>query len=109
MEKRVSQDSKKSQLKQPTVKRKKRRRYSLEFKQQALERMKGCSSVSALARELGIRRKFLYKWKQEFEEAASRKAQSACEQKIAELQRQVGRLEQLSGRQALEIDFFRSA
>jgi len=73
--------------------------------------MKECTSVTALARELGIRRKFLYKWKQELEEAASGKAndENPREQKVLELQRRIGELEQLSGRQALEIDFFRSA
>ncbi len=73
--------------------------------------MKECRSVTALARELGIRRKFLYKWKREFEQATSGKvdSQNACEQKVLELQRRIGELEQLSGRQALEIDFFRSA
>jgi hypothetical protein len=71
--------------------------------------MKECSSVTALAGELGIRRKFLYKWKQEIEKADSQKAQSAWEQTIAQLRREVAELQQLSGRQALEIDFFRSA
>lgn len=36
------------------------RRYSKEFKLEALRRMESCRNVSALARELGIRRKFLY-------------------------------------------------
>lgn len=36
--------------------------YTNEFKQEAVARMKTCSSVSALALELGVRRNLLYKW-----------------------------------------------
>jgi transposase len=38
------------------------RRFSREFKLAALRRMQGGENVSALARELGIRRKYLYAW-----------------------------------------------
>ena len=38
------------------------RRFSREFKLAALRRMQGGENVSALARELGIRRKYLYEW-----------------------------------------------
>jgi transposase-like protein len=41
------------------------RKYSEEFRQEVLARMKTCTNVTALARELGIRRKFLYKWRDE--------------------------------------------
>jgi transposase-like protein len=34
-------------------------KFSPEFKEKALERMEGCSNVTALASELGIRRKWL--------------------------------------------------
>ena len=39
------------------------RKYSEEFRQQALERMKSCDNVAGLARELGVRRKWLYHWR----------------------------------------------
>src|SRR5258708_30677169 len=38
------------------------RRFSREFKLAALRRMRGGENVSALAHELGIRRKYLYAW-----------------------------------------------
>jgi transposase len=38
------------------------RRFSREFKLAALRRMQGGENVSALADELGIRRKYLYAW-----------------------------------------------
>ena len=41
----------------------KRRRYSPEFKREAVRRMANCESVVGLARELGIHWILLYKWK----------------------------------------------
>jgi transposase-like protein len=41
-------------------------RYSQQFKLEALQRMETCRNVSALARELNIRRKFLYAWRAAF-------------------------------------------
>lgn len=72
--------------------------------------MKACDNISALARELGIRRKLLYKWKDEAEEAA-KYPQRRVEQPTAEerLAKRVRELEALGGRQSEEIDFFKGA
>jgi transposase-like protein len=42
---------------------KQRRSYSVELKLRAVERMRAGERVSALAVEFGVRRKFLYAWK----------------------------------------------
>jgi transposase len=42
------------------------RRFSREFKVAALARMEAGENVSALARELGVRRKYLYQWRERF-------------------------------------------
>ena len=42
------------------------RRFSREFKLAALARMEAGENVSALARELEIRRKYLYQWRERF-------------------------------------------
>ena len=42
------------------------RRFSREYKLAALRRMLAGENVSALARELGIRRKYLYQWRERF-------------------------------------------
>jgi transposase-like protein len=79
--------------------------------------MKTCANVSQLARDLGIRRKFLYLWRDQAEQSAgelkrSGKAapeaepESAAEQR---LRRKVESLEQLVARQAQELDFFKGA
>jgi transposase-like protein len=72
--------------------------------------------VRELARELGIRRELLYKWREKFAQggaealttsgrprpAAEAPEAMASEKKIAELERKLGQ-------QALELDFFRGA
>jgi transposase-like protein len=45
------------------VERKKRERYSTEFKQQAVERMNACDNITRLSRELGVARHLLYYWR----------------------------------------------
>jgi len=42
------------------------RRFSREFKVAAVRRMLAGENVSALARELGVRRKYLYQWRERF-------------------------------------------
>ena len=42
-------------------------RYTQEFKDQAVERLKGCTNVEALARELNVSRGILYLWRDKHE------------------------------------------
>ena len=89
-------------------------KYSPEFKRTAVDRMVAGESPTVLARELGIRCKFLYAWK-----AAGRGSQGAPprekvaddpqEHEIARLQRRISELERLTGRQTAELDFFAAA
>jgi transposase-like protein len=48
-------------------KKQKQRSYSAEFKQEAVRRMAQAKTITGLAEELGIRRKFLYQWRHQFE------------------------------------------
>jgi transposase len=50
--------------------------FSKEFKLAALRRMLAGENVSALARELGIRRKYLYEWRERLRNGAGGVAQS---------------------------------
>ena len=90
-------------------------RYSPEFKRAAVDRMTAGESPTVIARELGIRYKFLYAWK-----AAGKGSPSAPpppvkvdddprDQQIVRLQRRVAELERLTGRQTAELDFFAAA
>jgi transposase-like protein len=101
--------------------KKKPRSYSADFKQEAVRRMAQAKTISGLANELGIRRKFLYQWRHQLEaegraglerrkgrppgsksQSVSPPGPSAAELRIAELER-------LLGRKQLEVDFLKRA
>jgi len=81
------------------------RKFSPEFRREALEKMKTCANVTQLARELGIRRKWLYRWKADAAGATAEPTLPAEPQ----LQKKVKELEALVARQSLELDFFKGA
>lgn len=104
--------------------------FSREYKLAAVQRMLAGENVSALARELGVRRKYLYHWRDRFrsggadalrgrgrpakaerltapastavKEAGASEALIAARQRIAELERKIGS-------QQVELDFFQQA
>ena len=85
------------------------RKFSDEFRSRALERMKVCDNVTALAGELGIRRKWLYVWR---DQAMGRVPRPGDKPKTIAQERErmrIVELERLVARQALERDFFKGA
>ena len=103
------------------MKKKQTKSYSAEFKLNAVNRMSAATSITGLANELGVRRKFLYQWRHQFEaegraglerrrgrppgslsKTVSPPGPSAAELRIAELER-------LLGRKQLEVDFLKRA
>ena len=91
----------------------KQKRYSLEFRERAVRRMKLGDNVSRLARELGVDRTCLYIWKRKLEQRPYRKKANPevdwRDHRIEELEAKVTRLEGIIGSQWLELDFFESA
>ena len=90
------------------------RRRSREFKQAAVEKMRGCENIHALARELGVERKLLYTWKYQFEgrpekNHASYGKAAEEESKEARYQREIRQLKEALGGKAAELDFFATA
>ena len=114
------------------------RRFSREFKLAALSRMAAGENVSALARELGIRRKYLYQWRDRFRAGGPVALRSRGRPTKAELlemrtgeviersasapmpppdppdelvrtQLRIAELERKVGQQELELDFFQRA
>lgn len=100
---------------------KKRKSYSADFKQNAVSRIGEAKTITGLAKELGVRRKFLYLWRDQLEaggraalerrrgrppgsqsKTVSQPRPNAAELRIAELER-------LLGRKQLELDFFKRA
>jgi hypothetical protein len=85
----------------------------MEFKRQAVERMKTCPNVRELARELDIQQKLLYTWKYQFEgRPEPRHANlgiTAEERKDKQLRDEITKLKSALADKTLENDFFRSA
>ncbi len=80
-------------------------KYPQSFRQMALERMKDCRSVSALADELGVHRTVLYHWHRQQEEASDASSAWATSP-VRELRKQVRDLKRVLAEKTLEVDFF---
>jgi hypothetical protein len=98
---------------------KRSRRYPMGFQRDAVERMKHCKDIGALAEELGVSRGALYLWKRKaaglpsYREAL-RQASGSWEDEerartIRELEGKVALLEGELGRRSLEASFFQGA
>lgn len=93
------------------------RRFSREFKLGAVERMQAGESPSALARELGVRRKLLYEWKDRVEaggpenlrEVGRPEAGQPVARNDQTDRRRIAELERLVGKQQALIHFFENA
>jgi transposase len=72
--------------------------------------MKTCESIAGLARELGVRRKWLYKWRDQAQGIETPPGSRPPKPMPLEKDRKrIAELEKLVARQALEIDFFKGA
>jgi len=109
----------------------KARVFSREMKLAALRRMLAGENVSALARELKLRRKLLYAWRDNFRrggpealrsrgrprksvsatspEASASPAVVAAPDDLAKAKQRIATLERKIGQQQVELDFFRQA
>src|ERR1700722_8763466 len=86
-----------------------RKRYSRKFQRIAVERMRTCESVDELAKELGVTRRCLYKWRTKLEavepgEEAARPSTHAFAHRKEILQ-----LKRLLAEKAMEVDFLKGA
>ena len=106
-----------------------RRSFSRDFKLKAIARMDAGENVSALSKELAVKRELLYRWRATYrsggdlalrsrrgrppqaEAAAMAAARGPARQAsdLASAQRRIAELERKVGQQQLELDFFRQA
>jgi len=82
--------------------KKKRRKFTGDFKAKAVARMEECDSVVGLARELGITWSLLYKWKAQIHQAA-------IASRELELEEELKMVKLALAEKVLEVDFFKSA
>jgi transposase-like protein len=101
--------------------------FTREFKERAVLRLEGGEQATALAAELGVRRKLLYDWAKSYREhgvagfnrkrgpkPGGRRVRAVPERAapadpLAQAQARVAELERLIGRQQVDLDFFRRA
>lgn len=104
-----------------------KRKWTRDFKLEALRRMETAETVTALAAELGIRREMLHKWRRAHEAGgpaglapigrpvnAARPIPEtapppAAVSELSAAQRRIEALERQIGRQQMDLDFFRAA
>jgi transposase-like protein len=87
-------------------------RYTPEFRDEALRRLKGCENVGALARELKVSRGILYQWRDKQEGRPRKKKRPGPvvdTPAIAALKKQVVEVKIALADKTLEADFFRGA
>jgi transposase-like protein len=78
---------------------KRRGRYPKGFRM-AVERLKSCDNIVALAQELGVHRRLLYKWRDQLEPGEHGEAAPST----PELRQQVRQLKRLRAGKAMEVD-----
>ena len=84
------------------------RRYSDEFRQMCVERLKQSENIVELAKELGIHRRMLYRWRDQLESVAKKEG-SAPPSPEAKLRHEVSQLKRALADKTLEVDFFKGA
>ena len=71
----------------------------------AVARLKSCHNIGALAQELGIHRRLLYKWRDQLEPVEHGEPVPST----PELRQQVRQLKRLLAEKTMEVDFFKGA
>jgi transposase len=91
------------------VAKKRLRRYTDEFKRMCVERMKQCNNIGALAEELHIHRRMLYRWRDQLDPSEKSAEPPPQNTREARLRQEVSQLKRALADKTLEVDFFRGA
>jgi transposase len=78
------------------------------FKRMVVERMKECDNIQGLSAELGVHRRLLYKWRDQFDPVEGA-AEAPLNSREARLRKEVNQLKRALADKTLEIDFFKGA
>jgi transposase len=91
------------------MKKKEKGRYTLEFRQYAVGRMKVCPNILALAKELGVPRAGLYRWRDRLDPAPQQQPFTPKDEEKLSLHQQLQQVQRLLAEKTLEVDFFKGA
>ena len=87
-----------------------KRQYSDHFRRMAVERMRGCESIVALTKELGVSRRQLYRRRDELDPGEAQVGKPPGQKsRVSTLRKEVNQLKRVLAEKTLEVDFFRSA
>jgi transposase-like protein len=84
-------------------------RHSNDFRRMAVERFNSCENIVALAKELGIQRRLLYKWREDFEVADSIGEPLLENSREGKLRKELSHIKRLLAEKTMEVDFFKGA
>ena len=84
-------------------------KYPKEFRRMAVERLKTCDNIVELSQELGVHRRLLYKWRDQFDPCDSGEEPSPGNSRESTLRKEINQLKRVVLDKTLELDFFRGA
>jgi len=75
----------------------------------AVERLKACDNIVELSQELGVHRRLLYKWRDQFDPFAPREEPPPGNSRESTLRKEINQLKHVLVDKTLELDFFKGA
>jgi transposase len=84
-------------------------RYPKEFRRMAVERLKVCDNIVELSQELGVHRRLLYKWRDQFDPFDPHEESPPGNSRESTLRKEINQLKRVLVDKTLELDFFKGA
>jgi transposase len=84
-------------------------RYPKEFLRMAVERLKTCDNIVELSQELGVHRRLLYKWRDQFDPFDPSEVSPPGNSRESKLRKEINQLKRVLVDKTLELDFFKGA
>jgi len=75
----------------------------------AVERLKACDNIVELSQELGVHRRLLYKWRDQFDPFNPGEEPPSGNSRESTLRKEVNQLKRVLVDKTLELDFFKGA
>src|ERR1039457_7120141 len=75
----------------------------------AMERLKACDNIVELSQELGVHRRLLYKWRDQFDPFDPSEESPPGNSRESTLRKEINQLKRVLVDKTLELDFFKGA
>jgi transposase-like protein len=84
-------------------------RYPKEFRRMAVERLRVCDNIVELSQELGVHRRLLYKWRDQFDPFDASEESPPGNSRESTLRKEINQLKRVLVDKTMELDFFKGA